>query len=246
MNLTDRAFWLNYWESKSGLVFAVPDNYPFIGQIKTVVQNRKITDLLEIGGFPGYYCVWLKKQLNLDTTLLDFVVHTPILNDLEKANSLAVGSVNVIETDLFNYQPQKQFDLVTSNGLIEHFEDTADIIQRHLDSLKNGGTLFITLPNFRGLNGWFQRQFDPENYVKHHIACMDIDFLKSVCKDLNLKQIDVRYDGRFMLWLENESEKPLWVRLLKKTLWLPIKVFFKIVPIETRAFSPYIVVCAVK
>jgi SAM-dependent methyltransferase len=246
MNLTDRNFWLNYWESKTGLVFAVPDSYPFIGQIKAIVQNRKIIDLLEIGGFPGYYCVWLKKHLNLDTTLLDFVVHSTILNDLEQANNLEVGSVAVIETDLFNYQPNKQFDLVTSNGLIEHFEDTADIIQRHLDSLKTGGTLFITLPNFRGLNGWFQRIFDPENYAKHHIPCMDLGFLKSVCTNLNLKQIEVRYDGRFMLWLENESEKPLWVRLLKKTLWLPIKIFFKIIPIETRAFSPYIVVCAVK
>ncbi len=246
MNLTDRAFWLNYWESKSGLVFTVPDNYPFIGQIKTIVQDKKVADLLEIGGFPGYYCVWLKKHLNLDTTLLDFVVHTSILNDLERTNGLAAGSVNVIETDLFDYQPQKQFDLVTSNGLIEHFEDTTDIIKRHLDLLKANGTLFITLPNFRGLNGWFQRTFDPENYAKHHIACMDIDFLKVICKNLNLKQIDVRYDGRFMLWLENESKKPLWVRLLKKTLWLPIKIFFKIVPIETRTFSPYIVVSAVK
>ena len=246
MNLTDRTFWLNYWESKSDLVFQVQSNYPFIEELERIVTTQKPKTMLEIGGFPGYYCVWLKKHLDLDSTLLDFVVHHRILNELESVNGLPNGAVGVIETDLFVYNSDSKFDLVTSNGLIEHFEDTAQIIQKHIDQLENNGTLFITLPNFKSLNGWFQKTFDPSNYSKHNIGCMDIDFLKKVCNDLKLRQINVKYDGRFMLWLENESQKPLWVRVFKKALWLPLKVLFKIIPIETKAFSPYIVVTAVK
>jgi hypothetical protein len=49
-----------------------------------------------------------------------------------------------------------------------------------------------------------------------------------------------------MLWLENESTQPLWVNLFKKACWLPLKIFFKLVPIQTKAFAPYILIKAEK
>jgi len=244
--LTNRQFWLDYWESKDGLVFEVVDSYPFVKLLEQLFKKNNSKNLLEIGGFPGYFSVWAKRHLQLEATLLDFVVHTRILNQLEVANKLEIGSIEVIEVDLFNYTPQKKFDLVVSNGLIEHFIDTKEIIQKHVEQLNSGGVLLITLPNFKSLNGWFQKKFDPENYQKHNINCMDLNLLGSICKELDLTNIETRYDGKFMLWFERESEKPLMVRLLKKMVWLPLKVFFKIIPIDTKAFSPYIIVSATK
>lgn len=244
--LTSRQFWLDYWESKEGLVFEVPNNYPFVGLLEKLVKQNNSKTLLEIGGFPGYFSVWAKRHLQLNATLLDFVVHTKILNELETANNLKTGSIEVIEVDLFNYTPQKKYDLVVSNGLIEHFIDTKNIIQKHVEQLNSGGILLITLPNFKSLNGWFQKTFDLENYEKHNINCMDLDLLHNACQELGLTEIQTRYDGKFMLWFERENDKPLWVRLLKKAIWLPLKVFFKIIPIDTKAFSPYIIVTAKK
>lgn len=246
LTLTDRQFWLNYWESKEGLIFQVPEKYPFLPLIRQLVAAHPVRTSLELGGFPGHYSVWLKKRLNIAATLLDYVVHPQILHELEKANGLPEGSVGVIETDLFQYTPQHGFDLVMSNGLIEHFDDTAAILEKHVESLNPGGLLLVTLPNFRGLNGWFQKTFDPENYGKHNIRSMDLALLRKTAEQLGLQNIQVYYDGRFMLWFERESEKPLLGRLLKKILWLPIKVFFKLVPLETKAFSPYIVLTATK
>ncbi|MGA0555721.1 class I SAM-dependent methyltransferase [Larkinella sp. VNQ87] len=246
LTLTDRTFWLNYWESKEGLIFQIPDKYPFLPLIRQLVSTHPIRSALELGGFPGYYSVWLKKHLKTDTTLLDYVVHPKILHDLERANGLPEGSVGVIETDLFQYTPQRGFDLVMSNGLIEHFDDIETILEKHVESLNPGGVLLVTLPNFRGLNGWFQKTFDPENYAKHNIRSMDLDRLRQASQRLGLQNIRVDYDGRFMLWFEREAEKPLLGRLLKKGLWLPLKVFFKLVPVETKAFSPYIVLTATK
>lgn len=242
--LTTRQFWLNYWESKHDLVFEVKDNYPFVQLLENLCKKNKVHTLLEIGGFPGYFSVWAKRHLKLEVTLLDYVVHHKILNDLEVSNSIPENSVTVIETDLFLFQSEKKYDLVISNGLIEHFQDTKTIIQKHVEQLDNDGILLITLPNFKSLNGWFQKTFDKENYNKHNIACMDLDFLKIVCYQLGLTNIEARYDGRFMLWFENENEKPLSGRLLKKILWLPLKIIFKIIPIETKVFSPYIIVTA--
>lgn len=242
--LTDRDFWLNYWESKDNLAFEVTRRYPFITQIESLIKQKKLTSMLEVGGFPGYFSVWVHRHLGVSATLFDYVIHDGILHQLEAANNLPENSIGTIEADLFEYKPVAQFDLAVSNGLIEHFSDTTDIIRRHAAFVRPGGMLFISLPNFQGLNGWFQRTFDPANYAKHNIECMDIAVLRKSCTEAGLTEVDVRYDGRFMLWLENENEQPLWVNAFRKLVWLPLKMLFKIVPIETKLFSPYLVITA--
>lgn len=244
--LTDRAFWKNYWESKTGIVEQIPENFTFHHQLKTIIANRNIKSAIELGGFPGYYAVFLKKYFNLDVALLDYFVHPPVVNALLKENGLNETDVALIEADLFNYQPTKQYDLALSCGLIEHFNDTADIINRHIQFLKPGGTLFITLPNFKSVNGWLQKRFDWENYSKHNISSMDINLLKDICEKANLKDIKVNYYGHFSVWLENEQQKPITVRWFKKTVWLAGKVFTKLVPFDSKGLSPYIVLEAKK
>ena len=242
--LTDRQFWFDYWESKSGLAFEVGAQYPFIHDLDTLIQKNDIRTLLEIGGFPGYFSVWAARHRQVEATLFDFVIHPRILHELEAANQLPIHTIKIIEADLFQFTPTPTYDLVVSNGLIEHFLDTADIIRKHAAFVRPGGQLLITLPNFRGLNGWFQRTFDPDNYAKHNIGCMDIGFLSKTCDALGLKEVEVRYEGRFMLWLENIEQQPWWVRVFLKATWLPLKIFFKLIPVETRFFSPYLLLTA--
>ncbi|WP_256003133.1 class I SAM-dependent methyltransferase [Pedobacter deserti] len=244
--LTDRAFWVKYWESKTDLAVPIPDDYLFHSELASLIQSQNVQTAIELGGFPGYYAVFLKRYFNLDVTLLDYFIHEPVTRALLEANGLGVHDIAVIETDLFSYKPEKQYDLVLSCGLIEHFKDTADIIQRHIDFVRPGGSLMITLPNFRALNGWFQKRFDKENYDKHNIDCMDPQLLRQICERAGLDVVQSRYYGHFSLWLENEKEKPATVRLLKKTLWFAGKVFTKVLPFNSRALSPYIMLEARK
>lgn len=244
--LTDRAFWVNYWESKKGLAVHLPSTYLFHNQLAEVIEKDKVKTAIELGGFPGYYAVFLKKYFKLDVTLLDYFVHPPVVNELLKMNDLTEKDIHIIETDLFNYEPEQQYDLVLSCGLIEHFNDTADIINRHIAFVKPGGTLFITLPNFKSVNGWFQKSFDKENYDKHNINSMDLTLLTSICEQAGLKEVKASYFGRFSVWLENESQKSSGVRLFKKLIWLSGKVFTKIIPFESKGLSPYIIVIAKK
>src|ERR1700755_3160238 len=119
--LTDKAFWANYWESKKGLAFQVPANYTFHKLLQKVVAENKVGSAIELGGFPGYYAIFLKKYLGLQTTLFDFYVHPKVLKEVLSANELTEKDISVIEGDLFNYQPKEKYDLVLSCGLIEHF-----------------------------------------------------------------------------------------------------------------------------
>lgn len=244
--LTDRAFWTNYWESKKGLAFPVPANYLFHQALGAIIQKEGTRSAIELGGFPGYYTLFLKKHFGLEASLLDYFVHPQIIEALCQANGLSAKDLEIIETDLFAYQTEKKYDLVLSCGLIEHFKDTRDIIERHVQFMKPGGTLFITLPNFRGFNGWLQKTFDRANYDKHEIACMDPALLKTILEDLGLVVERVGFYGKFSSWLENRDQQSGLVKAFLKITWLMGKVWTRIFPLETKALSPYILLIAKK
>lgn len=244
--LTDRQFWTNYWESKTDLIFPVNRNYLFHQQLGELVKSGNVQNAIELGGFPGYYSIFLKKYLGVETTLLDYFVHRGIMDGLLRENDLNEQDISVIETDLFSYTPQKEFDLVLSCGLIEHFEDTKDIIARHVQFMKPGGRLFITLPNFKGVNGWVQKTFDRGNYDKHNIRSMDPEFLDRIARELGLKEVRAYYFGGFSVWLENRKEKSLLTKTFIKALWYAGKIPVKILGFESKLLSPYIILQAVR
>ena len=240
--LTDQQFWTKYWESKTDLSIEIDKNYLFHKQLETIIKRDKINTAIELGGFPGYYTIFLKKYFGVNSTLFDYFVHTDILKKVLAKNQLSIDEISVIESDLFTYQPTNKYDLVLSCGLIEHFQDTKDIIKRHIQFLKPGGTLFITLPNFRSVNGWVQRNFDLENYEKHNIDCMDPALLSTICTELGLKVRQAGYWGRYSVWLENKSQKSMLTKAFIKSIWYAGKIFTKVIPIESKLLSPYIII----
>ncbi|MDF2433771.1 MAG: hypothetical protein JWP44_3402 [Mucilaginibacter sp.] len=245
-NLTDRSFWKSFWESRKGLIFFIKPNYIFGNILTKLIAEKNIKTAIELGGFPGYYSIYLKKYQHLDTTLFDYFIHEGLINQLLEKNDLKPGDINVIEADLFSYKPTKLYDMVLSFGLIEHFNDTKAIIETHLQFLKPGGVLFITLPNFKSVNGWVQRNFDRENYDKHNINSMDLQLLADCCRELGLTEIESYYHGKFSVWLENKSEQSSLAKALVKIIWFAGKIFTKIVPVESKALSPYMVLKAVR
>ncbi|MFZ4101321.1 MAG: class I SAM-dependent methyltransferase [Sphingobacterium thalpophilum] len=239
--LTDRQFWTNYWESKPDLVILIEKNYLFHQQLEEIVKTNKVQTAIELGGFPGYYSIFLYKYLGVSTTLFDYFIHPDILKKVLNKNGLDESEIPVIENDVFHYHPEQKYDLVLSCGLIEHFKDTKDIIERHLEFLKPGGTLFITLPNFRSVNGWVQKTFDRDNYLKHYIECMDTKYLAAILEEVGMKSIKSSYFGRYSVWLENKDQKSGLTKAFIKSIWFIGKVVTKVLPFESKLLSPYIV-----
>ncbi len=76
---------------------------------------------------------------------------------------------NIIEGDLFD-PPTDQlnaFDFVFSNGLIEHFSETAEAVRACAAFLKAGGMMITLVPNMTGPLGRLQKFFDRPLYEKH-------------------------------------------------------------------------------
>lgn len=243
-HLTDRNFWVSFWESKKDLIFDIKQDYVFGDILGKLIKENNIKSAIELGGFPGSYSIYLKKYYQLDTTLFDYFIHPAIIQELLARNGLKQDDIDIIEGDLFNYTVSRQYDMVLSLGLIEHFTDITDIIKKHIQFLKPGGTLFLALPNFKSVNGWVQKKFDPENYDKHNIDCMDPDLLINIVRNLGLTDVKAGYYGKFSIWLENKEQKSVLAKAFIKMLWLSGKAFTKVFSADTKSLSPYIILQA--
>jgi len=244
--LTDKEFWENYWENKTDLAIPIPKDFLFGDILSSIIEKNQSSSAIELGGFPGYYAVYIKKYFGIKSALLDYFIHRPLVDKLLEVNNLTSDAIEIIETDLFQYQSGNPYDLVYSFGLIEHFEDPKPVIEKHVQLLQKGGILYLTLPNFRGVNGWIQKTLDPENLAKHNLKTMDLSLLNRYMVDLGLEVLECRYIGKFTVWLEDEKNKPLVSKILKGLVWWTGKILTRPFALNSRLYSPYISIMARK
>lgn len=244
-NLTDKTLWGSYWDYKKGGNTVVNRTILFNDIFEHLNKSKTIDSFIEIGGWPGTYSVFVKKFLDVKKVdFIDFVSDDTQFKELLTNNGLEAGDVRVINEDLFNHSISDKYDLVFSNGFIEHFNDTQEVLQKHRDLVADRGHVLILLPNFRGFNGWLQKRFDKKNYAIHNIECMHLSFLKTCMENLGFKDVTVSYSGRYSIWLENIKSKNFLFKFFFKLIWITGKVVSKLLPFESRAFSPYICIIA--
>lgn len=236
---TDRELWKEYWQTYTPNIVERSSAFTQVFEKQPDGNNKRF---LEIGGFPGVFALWFYKYKNYSVSLLDFYISNEVTEKLLKTNNLPPSTIEIIETDLFNYEPVQKFNLVLSSGFIEHFENTNLVVKKHVDCLVDGGKLLITLPNLKGINGWVQRTFDIANYNIHVIECMDIEVLKNAAIAAGLKNIQIYYYGKPMVWIEHKAPVNIITRKLVKILSMVIKLF----PFNGQLLSPYLVIEAEK
>ncbi|MBF0474796.1 MAG: methyltransferase domain-containing protein [Deltaproteobacteria bacterium] len=163
--------------------------------------------LIDIGGFPGQYAAYLKKVRQYDVSIIDYIILPEVIRKVEEVNGLPPGAIRCIDADVTTFSSPMQYDLVISLGFLEHFKNPLPLFRQHIALLKPGGTLFASIPNFRGLNGYLQRVFDPHNYRMHNIEMMDIKYLDHICRNLGLKSWKIAYCAPGDLWLEKKARE---------------------------------------
>jgi hypothetical protein len=234
---TDYYFWKNYWDNKD----LKPTSNVFFEEI--VKEYPEEVDVIEIGGFPGKEAVFFHKEKKCRVSILDYFILDEIVEKVEIINKLEKGSIKTIKADFLNYSSNKQYEIVCSFGFIEHFKNTKEIISKHIDLLKDNGNLLIVLPNFKGFNGWVQKKFDEQNYNAHNINSMNLSYLTMICKDLQLKNVDIGYLGAPCVWFEKTSKigrlnKWFIVKVIRVCRFLPFT--------KNKLFSPFIYIKAIK
>lgn len=164
----------------------------------------------EIGCYPGDFLIYLGKTFNYVVSGIDATPFVRSLNEKIVDNGVDIGEI--IHGDFFQMSQQTQYDVVCSFGFIEHFEDTEDLIARHVRFVKPGGTLIISSPNFRGMQHLLHRALDKENLDKHNLLAMD---LNRWTKALQRNNMIVEFRGHYMtadFWVEQSNSPNILIK----------------------------------
>ncbi|MBL4604831.1 MAG: class I SAM-dependent methyltransferase [Flavobacteriaceae bacterium] len=194
--LTDSDYWK---ESYLGTEFFNMSKTSVIYQ--TIAKNIPKGDgktSLEIGIYPSTYSQVLG-DLGYEINGIDRIelVKTAMKKWL-LSNNYNVG--DLICDDFFTHQFEKQYDVVSSFGFIEHFKNFEEVLQMKLSLVKKGGHIIIETPNFKGkVQRILKKLLDKKNLDIHYIPSMDFDKWRKVLENHNFEIITEEYLGVFSL-----------------------------------------------
>jgi 2-polyprenyl-3-methyl-5-hydroxy-6-metoxy-1,4-benzoquinol methylase len=123
--------------------------------------------LLEIGCGKSAWLPYFAKQFGFSVSGLDY---SPIGCEMARRILRANGvEAEVVCADCFAPPEHMlgRFDVVTSYGVVEHFEDTTAVIRAMAAFLKPGGMLVTTIPNMVGWIGAIQKVVNKPVYDIH-------------------------------------------------------------------------------
>lgn len=206
--------------------------------------NKKI---FEIGCARGKKLIYFSKEFDYEIFGIDYSESGVeiALRNLKMANIKGT----ILCEDAFQTSFQKgSFDVVYSMGLIEHFENPESIIDVHIDLLKTGGILIITIPNFNNSLYMDLSKIickEKEIIKTHNLNVMKIEVLAKLIKN---RELDIKFQNYFgpidlMLVPFDINFKPLLYLIHSINQIIGYATFFIPLP---RYFSPYLVVIAEK
>ena len=198
--LTEEAFWSNYWDHVRLPAEIVPGaqgslfTLELCRHFETYLPKGANLTALEVGGAPGQYLVYMHRALGYRVSCLDY---SDIGCRKTRENFDLLGlPVEVMRGDILDDNLSLPlYDVVYSLGLIEHFADPWTITRRHLKFLKPGGTLMIGVPNLLGINHWFRKRLDPHALTTHNLAAMELDDWKAFEEPEHLEVVFKGYIG---------------------------------------------------
>ena len=222
--LTDQAYWEAYYSNsitqrkQIESVASVYDTYwDMIVDNNTTGTSPKT--IIEIGGYPGRYLAYLASKYNLVPTSLDF--NSDIVKIQESMAAFGITEYDIVQADIFKHQPTQKYDIVISNGFIEHFDNFNEVLDKHCLYLKDNGTLLIMIPNKRGLRKWYGLALDYKNLKAHNLKCMSKKTFSDFAKRNNLQTLELTYFGGFPFSLHQKSN------FIQKSIYKVARLFFK-------------------
>lgn len=166
---------------------------------RVLPKNRGMR-FLEVGCHPGHYMWYFHHFFDYKVSGLEYV--REFCDKVRKSLEGIDVPSDVICDDLFSFtpsSPEVRWDVVASFGLIEHFQDTEDVIKKHLALLKNGGHLVLVIPNHQGIYGKILKLVSLEKYNAHNLMKYE-DILDALKKIGNVRIVEGGYYGHIGFW----------------------------------------------
>jgi cyclopropane fatty-acyl-phospholipid synthase-like methyltransferase len=181
----------NIWKMYHNKVFKVYKK--FLNNFK--IKNPKI---IELGCGSGELTARIIKNYGGVATLIDNSKEALFLSS--KVFKKYGLKAKFLRKDLFRFKPQEKFDIVHSEGLIEHFlgDKQKKIIEVHKNCVKKDGLIIITVPRpvwYYKIVKWILEKINkwPFGFEK----AMNKYELKEVLEDGGLKVLEILHYSRY-------------------------------------------------
>lgn len=198
MELTSQHYWEDYYkasaEDRETIVKVCGAYDPFWKKFVGACQQPPAS-ILEIGAFPGRYLAYLSNRFSVRPTGIDF---NPDQEKFARSlRSMGVDEFDYICTDFLAHVPSKTFDLVFSNGFIEHFTNFDEVLDMHVAYLKEGGAMMVMIPNKRFLRSLYGSLVDRKNQKAHNLRSMKLSVFREFAERNGLVIDFLDYYGGF-------------------------------------------------
>jgi len=181
---------------------------------------------------------WVASVLKADVSGLDY--SEPGIAKCRALFDALELKVDLFHDDFFNHHLlPASFDIVTSFGVIEHFDNARPVVQRHLDLVKPGGVALITVPNYGGLYGFLQRKFDGPNLALHNMEIMNPRALVALLDLSDVESVCAYPFGAMSPWIVSLDKR--LPRFAAKLVSLGVNAMGLLQPITIEAFAPLLV-----
>lgn len=255
-SLTDSNYWDETYRRRS---LIRPLSVAGISNFGNLLIYEKLQSLglhgkriLEIGaGDSGWLTFLAKAYSDSSFTGLDYSdIGCSMLR--QRAESEGV-EIDVVQEDMFvETSPlHGTFDIATSYGVLEHFDDLRAALIAKSRFIKGDGALFTLIPNMAGLTGALAKNWNYDVYAKHNPH--DWDSFREGHSAAGLKIIHGGYLGSANVGVLSSCIKPnrFWTKNLGRVLTALNLVLWAIESRVTRlpssrSVSPYIYAVSAK
>jgi SAM-dependent methyltransferase len=193
--ITGKAFWDGFFD---GIPLRHVEDVLFSDIFRQYLRPDPSQSVLEIGCAGGLFLAYLTRKFGYEPHGIDYSDAIEHTRALFRFNTLA--EPHLTQADFFSWEPGRKFDVVCSFGFVEHFRNPGEVVRRHCDLLAPGGTLIITVPNFRLVQYVYHRLIEPDILALHNLKVMRPAFFRSALADTPLEIRHLAYYGTFAFW----------------------------------------------
>lgn len=235
MSLTTQNDWQSYWGHRQ-----LHTAFQLFDDIAPYLPVKPGAAFLEIGCAPGRILASFCARFAYEAYGVDFAGDPEEMEKNLRQAGVTVGKV--YQADFFEWNPGREFDVVTSFGFIEHFEDAGSVLDRHFALTKPGGVVAVTMPHFAGGQKALHWMFDRPNLARHNTEIMNLPFLRSAAERNGAKLLTAHYaGGHFNFWVEKDSASLRARRVIRKVS-RGVRAVSKLLPGKSNPwFSPFLV-----
>lgn len=238
-SVVEQAYWDNHWDDQ-------PPSYdesqvPF----KDVFDKflRPGGTCFEVGCYPGNFLIYLSRRFGYQVSGIDLTPHVDdrMIHHLAR-HGAKVGKI--LRGDFFTMSMEQKYDLVCSFGFIEHFANYGDVLLKHVELVAPGGTLFVSCPNFRGLQYCLHRLLDGPNLDIHVLKAMDLRPWRKTLESSAMLIEAAGYYRTAAFWADSKANRIQ--RVLRRWTTGVSNVADRHIQFPNWLTSPYMYVCATK